>query len=122
MPSKLIDCSHHRDRITFVNRYIPDDELARYLSEADAVVLPYLRSSASGPLHMAMSFGLPVAVSGVGGLKEAAAGYEGATFVQPGNVDDLRRALLALPAMTGRTYSDPHSWARSAALLAELFQ
>ena len=121
LPSQLITCSRHRDRITFVNRYVSDCEAAQYFSLADAVVLPYLRSSASGPLHMAMSFGLPIAVTDVGGLREAAGEYEGVVFVHPGDVNDLRRALLALPQMTMRKYADPHSWARSASLLAELF-
>lgn len=121
LPSRLIASSRYRDRIAFVNRYVTDHEVAEYFSQADAVVLPYLRSSASGPLHMAMSFGLPVAVTDVGGLLEAAREYEGAVFMRPGDADDLRRALLDLPRATGRRYADPHDWARSASLLAELF-
>jgi hypothetical protein len=35
------------------------------------VVLPYHRSSASGPLHIAMSAGLPVVATAVSGLVEA---------------------------------------------------
>jgi hypothetical protein len=34
-------------RITFVNRYVPDEEVAGFFSGADVVVLPYLRSSGS---------------------------------------------------------------------------
>lgn len=121
LPAELVQRARHRDLITFVNRYVHDDELAAYLRQASAVVLPYLRSSASGPLHMTMSCGLPVVVSAVGGLVEAAGEYEGARFVRPRDVDDLRAALLELPAMGGRRYADPHSWARSASRLAGLF-
>jgi len=60
-----------------------------------------------------MSRGLPVAVTMVGGLVEAAGEYEGVRFVRPGDVADLRQALLDLPAMAGRRYADPHSWDRS---------
>jgi hypothetical protein len=49
----------------------------------------------------------------VGGLVEAASEYKGVRFVRPGDVADLRQALLELPTMGGRTYSDPHSWDRS---------
>jgi glycosyltransferase involved in cell wall biosynthesis len=113
LPIRMIAGARHRERITLINHYVTDDEVARHFAEADAVVLPYLRSSASGPLQLAMSRGLPVAVTMVGGLVEAAGEYEGVRFVRPGDVADLRQALLDLPGMAGRTYADPHSWGRS---------
>jgi len=113
LPIRMIAQSRHRDRITLVNRYVRDEEVAGHFAKADAVVLPYLRSSASGPLQLAMSQGLPVAVTAVGGLLEAAREYEGVRFVQPGDVEDLRKALLELPALASRNYQDPHSWGRS---------
>lgn len=122
LPADLIAASRHRDRITFVNRYVHDEEVADFYRRSDAVVLPYLRCSSSGVVHMAMSYGLPVIVSSVGGLPEATAGYEGVRFVRPADVDDLRAALLELPSLVGRHYADVHSWARSAELLATLFQ
>ncbi|MEO6998014.1 MAG: glycosyltransferase family 4 protein [Terracoccus sp.] len=99
-----------RDRITVVNRYVTDAEARTHFAEADAVVLPYLRSSASGPLHMAMSAGLPTVVTSVGGLVEAAADYEGVTFVPPDDVGALTAALEQLPPQRGRRFADPHSW------------
>lgn len=120
-PAELIDSSPHKDRIAFVNRYVHDDEVGDFFERADAVVLPYLRSSASGPLHMAMSYGLPVAVSSVGGLTEAAQSYAGVRFLRPADIDDLRSALLDLPSLTGSSYADPHSWEKSAEALARVF-
>ena len=120
-PAELVESSPHRDRINFVNRYVHDEEVAEFFAQADAVVLPYLRSSASGPLHMAMSYGLPVAVSSVGGLTEAARDYGGTRFTRPSDIADLRDALLELPAMTARRYADPHSWEKSAEALASVF-
>jgi glycosyltransferase involved in cell wall biosynthesis len=119
-PLRAIASSPYRDRITLVNRYVTDDEVAYYFDHADAVVLPYIRSSASGPLHLAMSRGLPVAVSAVGGLVEAADEYEGVRFVQPGDVEDLRQAILELPALATRTYKDPHNWVKSVERLEAL--
>jgi len=49
---------------------------------------------------MDTSYGLPVAVTSVGGLSEVAAEYDGVRSVRPGDVDDLYAALLELPAMT----------------------
>ena len=48
MPAELIAASPVADRIAFVNRYVADAEVDRYFAEADMVVLPYRRSSASG--------------------------------------------------------------------------
>jgi len=65
------------DRLTVVDRYVADDEVPGVFATADLVVLPYRRSSASGPLHIAMSCGLPVVTISVGGLVEATAGLHG---------------------------------------------
>jgi glycosyltransferase involved in cell wall biosynthesis len=112
-PAQLIAESRLGDRITFVNRYVSDGEAARWLAGADALVLPYRRSSASGPLHIGMSLGLPIAVSSVPALVDAAAGYRGCVFFPPGDVESLRHSLNALPAMGDDHYDDPASWEES---------
>lgn len=121
VPNDLIASSPYRDRITFVNRYVNDEEVASFFAQADAVVLPYHRSSASGPLHIAMSHGLPVVVTSVGGLTEAVAGYEGVILVPPRDPGALQRALLALPNLRGRRFADPHSWSQTIHLYENLF-
>ena len=112
-PLELIAASRHRDRITLVNRYVSDDEVTDCFARADVVVLPYLRSSASGPLHIAMSNGLPVVVTPVGGLAEAVADYPGALTVPPADVPALTEALRAARNLSGQVYADPHSWQRN---------
>jgi glycosyltransferase involved in cell wall biosynthesis len=112
-PARLIATSPHRERITFVNDYVSDDVVSAAFSHADVVVLPYRRSSSSGPLHVAMSWGLPVVVSHVGGLTEAAAGYEGAIFVPPENKQALKVAIRQAMRLIGRRFTDPRSWTDS---------
>lgn len=90
-----ITSSPLRDRITLIDEYVPDEKVNMYFSAADVVVLPYLRASQSGIAHIAMSFGKPVVVSEVGGLKESMAGYEGTFFVPPGDVESIREAILS---------------------------
>jgi glycosyltransferase involved in cell wall biosynthesis len=114
IPEALMKRSRHRDRITFLNRYVHDREVDRIFSDADAVVLPYHRSSASGPLHIAMSHGLPLVVTAVGGLPEAVRDYAGATLVPPRDPEALRAALHQMANLKGRRYSDPHSWEQKA--------
>jgi glycosyltransferase involved in cell wall biosynthesis len=109
-PDEAIARSPHADLIERVDRYVTDQELAEYFGRADAVVLPYHRSSASGPLQIAMSAGLPVVVTAVGGLVEAVRDYPGARLVPARDVPALRDALLGLPPLRGLRYRDPHSW------------
>ena len=113
-PEEAIARSPHADLIDRVNRYVTDAEVAASYDEADAVVLPYHRSSASGPLAIAMSAGLPVVVTAVGGLVEAVQDYPGALRVPPGDQKALRDALLQLPELRGARYEDPHSWKHTA--------
>ena len=121
VPANLIAQSRYRDRITFVNRYVSDTEVTQFFSEADAVVLPYRRASTSGALHIAMSCGLPVVLTCVGGLAEAVADYEGAILVPPENPAALRSALLRAATLRGKYYSDPRSWEQTAVSYQALF-
>jgi len=119
-PAELIQASPHRRRITFVNRYVSDKEAAGFFAQADALVLPYRRGSASGPLQIAMSYGLHVVMSNIGGLAEAVHDYQGAALVPSGDVAALRRAILGLPQRRSQRFSDPHSWAATTAAIDRL--
>lgn len=123
LPSKKIAASPLHSRITFVNRYVTDDELDAYLRGADAVVLPYHRSSLSGPLHVAMGYGLPIVMTDVGGNAEAAGGYEGIRLVPPRDPAALTEALRTLPELADRDFGHhPHSWDDTAAAYGRLFE
>jgi glycosyltransferase involved in cell wall biosynthesis len=122
LPAEKIECSPHKGRITLVNRFVDDDEVRAYFAGADAVVLPYHRSSASGPAHIAMSGGLPLVVTTVGGLPAAVADYEGAILVPPHDPIELRDAIRQLPKLCGQTYKDPHSWDRTVTGFEELME
>jgi glycosyltransferase involved in cell wall biosynthesis len=121
LPLELIERSPYRDDIELVNRYVTDQEAAGYFQRADVVALPYLRSSASGPLAIAQACGLPVVVTAVGGLVEAAAGYTGAVLVRPDSADDLARGLLAAADLRGRVHSVPVTWQAVAQSYADVF-
>jgi glycosyltransferase involved in cell wall biosynthesis len=79
-------------------------------AHADIVVLPYRRSSSSGPLHIAMGCGLPIVVTSVGGLPEAAGDYEGAVFVPPGDLRALKDGIMRATGMLGKSYQDHRNW------------
>ncbi|WP_072805393.1 glycosyltransferase [Rhodococcoides yunnanense] len=110
LPAELIAASPYRHRITFVDRYVDDGAVRSFFASADALVLPYRRGSASGPMQIAMSGGMHVVVYAVGGLRETAAEYEGAVLVPPDDIDSLRAALLQLPPRREMRFADPSSW------------
>jgi glycosyltransferase involved in cell wall biosynthesis len=122
LPNERIAASPYRDRIHLVNRYVSDDEVGAFFAGADVVVLPYHRSSASGPLQMAMAHGLPVVITAVGGLVEATEGYEGAIRVPPRDPVALRHALDAAYAIRGRRFRDVASWEHTLRGYGELFE
>lgn len=109
-PAEAIAASPHRHRIRFENRYVDDREAADYFANADVLVLPYRRGSASGPLQIAMNNGIFVILYAVGGLIEAVRDYAGAVVLPPGDVDGLRTALLGIVGRSGQRFEDPHSW------------
>jgi len=112
-PARLIETSPHRDRITFVNDYVADEVVSAAFGHADVVVLPYRRSSSSGPLHVAMNWGLPVIVTRVGGLPEAAADYDGAIFIPPDDERALKMAIQQSIQLAGQRFKDPRTWSES---------
>ena len=121
LPSRLIAASPHRDRITFVNRYVTDAEAAGYFAGADVVVLPYHRSSSSGPLQIAMAAGLPVVATKVGGLVEATARYPGAVLADPSSPASLAGAVREAAELVGRRFEGVTTWADTARGYTELF-
>lgn len=122
LPRQRIAASANRDKITFVNRYVTDAEAAGYFSGADLVVLPYHRSSSSGPLQIAMAKGLPVVVTNVGGLVEATAHYDGAVLVEPGNPSSLTNGIQQAAKLAGQRFHGASSWADTANVYSQLFK
>lgn len=110
----LARTSRYADRITINDKYVSDDEMNEYFRKCDMVVLPYHRSSNSGPLNTAMAEGKPVVVTRVGGLVEVAKRYQGAVFCEPRNPADLLCAIDQASALVGSSFSSPVSWAEAA--------
>ena len=121
LPLEKVSASPNRVDIDVINRYVTDEEIPGLFSRADLVALPYLRSSASGPLHVAMARGLPVVVTDVGGLGQAVRGYGGAVTVEPSNPTSLRDGIVRCAELIGTIYEDPHDWDKTASAYEEIF-
>ena len=122
LPAERIAASPNRDRISFVNRYVTDVEVSKFFAAADVVVLPYHRSSSSGPLHLAMACGLPVVVSAVGGLTEACRDYGGAVMVKAQDPAALREGLERSYSLRAQRFADESSWQRTVSAHDALFR
>lgn len=111
-------------RIRRVAGYVDDDTASTLFSEASVVALPYLRASQSGVAHIAMHYGLPVVASDVGGLGETLEQYDGAWLVQPGAVDEIYNALLAVEETYDAIYPadvpEPFKWKNIAKMWREI--
>lgn len=121
LPFDKIAASPHRAAIETVPRYVRDEEIPEFFGRADVVALPYLESSASGPLHLTMAAGLPVVTTSVGGLGFAVADYKGAVLVPPADADALVRGIHEAEPLFDRRFEDPHSWEHTREAFEELF-
>jgi glycosyltransferase involved in cell wall biosynthesis len=103
--------------------YIPFSDVARYFAAADVVVMPYRHISQSGVLYLALSLGVPVVASRVGGLSEVLSDDESALLVPPESPSELAEAIVRVLgdpdlgkrlSAAGRRVTDRHSWPRIA--------
>jgi glycosyltransferase involved in cell wall biosynthesis len=82
------------DRVTIVDRYIPNEEVAFYFNSADMVVLPYVTASGSGIVQVAYSFGKPVLTTNVGSLPEVVEDGKTGYLVEPGDPGAIAGAMV----------------------------
>lgn len=81
------------DRVRHILKFIPDNEIQRYMNAADTLVLPYTEISTSGSAILTMSFGKPMVVPRIGCIPETV-GNEGALLYPADDDEGLRNALL----------------------------
>jgi glycosyltransferase involved in cell wall biosynthesis len=101
--------------------YIPDDRVRDLFEQADVVVAPYRRASASGPVNLAMEAGLPIVTTTVPALQEACRHYEGVFFAGVEDAIELRDAMQRSMTKVGVRFDNPHSWDANADRYAEFF-
>jgi glycosyltransferase involved in cell wall biosynthesis len=82
--------------VTVRSDYVPNSDVGKYFSAADAVVLPYLSATQSGIAQIAYNFDRPVIVSDVGGLAEVVVEGESGFVVPANDPDALAQSLLRL--------------------------
>ena len=115
---RLTGEKHHR----IISGYIPDEQVSQLFAEADVVVAPYRRASASGPINLAMEAGLPLVTTRVPALEEACGDYGGVVFANVQDPSALHDAMSESLALVGRSFGNPHGWDTKAAQYVQFFE
>ena len=81
-------------KVEIIDRYVSDQEMSRYFTDTDLVVLPYRKSITSGVIATAYGFRKPVLATNVGGFYEVI--QEGITgkIVPPDDPESLADAIV----------------------------
>jgi glycosyltransferase involved in cell wall biosynthesis len=95
---KILRENNIEGSVRWIERFIPDEEVAEVFKVADAVILPYKRSfhAQSGVLNTAIGFEKPAVVSDVGSLGETVRNYRLGKVVRPEEPEALREGISAL--------------------------
>ncbi len=91
-----VETLHLGDRVRLKFGWIPEAEVDQLLSAADILVLPYRSGTQSAVAPMALSRGLPVLSTDIGGLGEVIQDGVSGLLVEPGSPEALADALVGL--------------------------
>jgi len=78
-----------KDHVKVVQKFVPNEDVGRYYSVADIVILPYLSGTQSGVLNIAYGFGKPVIVTNVGGLAEDVIDNNTGYIIEPNSPSEI---------------------------------
>jgi glycosyltransferase involved in cell wall biosynthesis len=93
--------------IYYTNKYVSDNETEWFFQQADVLVLPYTRGSASGVAAIGIHYGLPIIASRVDGIYEQLHDYEGVMWIDPGDELALLDWLRTVYDHRDRRYEVP---------------
>lgn len=105
---RILDDAGRTQAVTWLDRYVSDEELCLCLVAADVAVFPYRHVSQSGALVLALTFGLPCIASDLPGFREAMgiadhpAGALADALFADGDASALATRLQAIAADPGR--------------------
>ena len=85
-------------RVTLRPGYVPADQIPGLFAGTDALVLPYRSATSSQNAWLAFEYGVPVVVTRAGTLADAVQDGVDGVVCEPGDEDDLLRALVRVSA------------------------
>lgn len=93
-PLALVEQLGLQEKVTVVNRFIPNEEVPKYFQVSDCIVLYYLTATPSGVESLSYNFSLPVLATRVGHFPETIQdGYNG-YLAEPGDIQSMANQML----------------------------
>lgn len=89
----LIEELHLRPHVKLINQFVPNEDVGKYYSASDVVVLPYRTGTQSGILNVAYGFERPVIVTNVGGLAESVDEERTGFIVEPESAEAISSGI-----------------------------
>ncbi len=83
-----------KNDVTIVAEYVANEEVYKYFTASNVVVLPYNEATQSGIMSISQSFGVPAIVTNVGGLGELLEDGKTGFIVEPRNVGVLAASII----------------------------
>ncbi len=83
-----------QDVVRIVDSYVPNEEVGKYFSVSDLVVLPYESATNSGIVQTSFGFEVPVLVTAVGGLPEVVTDGVSGLVVPPQDPKAIAEAVV----------------------------
>jgi len=77
-----------------INKFVPNEDVAKYNKISDLVILPYRSATQSGILNLAYGFLKPVLVTNVGGLAEFVDNGKTGYVIKPDSQEDLVNGII----------------------------
>jgi glycosyltransferase involved in cell wall biosynthesis len=114
-----------KKNIISVNSYVPNEELGKYFSVADVVVLPYVSATQSAAVQTAYAFNKPVISTDVGGLKDVVIEGKTGLFIKPESIEDISNKVTKffknkIPENLLKIQKEKWSWLIYTTLLMEM--
>lgn len=115
-------------KLTLVDRYVPNEEVALYFAASDLLIVPYRTATQSGVVQIAYGFGLPVVATRVGGIPEVVVDGETGYLVPPDDAPAMASAVRghferdesARVAENIAREREKYSWDRMVTVIEEL--
>ena len=82
-----------RDKVKLLNRYVPNEDVAKWFRAADIVVLPYISATQSGIIPIAYQCDRPVITTNVGGLPDMVEEGQSGYLIEPNSPSAIADAL-----------------------------
>jgi len=91
---RLIEESGLEEKVTIIDRYIPNEDIPLYFCAADLAVLPYTSVTGSGALQLAKGFHVPAVVTNIGSFSEIVTDKRTGFHVPPRDSKAIAAAVI----------------------------